>query len=94
MGKLALEADENCPECGADESKDNHVCASCRGKGSVRRPRILEVDVPPGVRDGTIMRLRRDTGVNLAGIGMIQELLDRLRAVERENQRLRAQHGL
>ena len=38
-----------------------------------------------------IMRLRRDTGVNLAGIGMILDLLDRLRALERENQWLRAQ---
>ena len=38
-----------------------------------------------------IMRLRRDTGVNLAGIGMIMDLLDRLRALERENQWLRAQ---
>jgi DNA-binding transcriptional MerR regulator len=39
----------------------------------------------------TILRLRRDTGVNLAGIGMILDLLDRLRALERENQWLRAQ---
>ena len=38
-----------------------------------------------------ILRLRRDTGVNLAGIGMILDLLERLRALERENQWLRAQ---
>jgi DNA-binding transcriptional MerR regulator len=38
-----------------------------------------------------IMRLRLDTGVNLAGIGMILDMLDRLRALERENQWLRAQ---
>ena len=38
-----------------------------------------------------IMRLRRDTGVNLAGIGMILDLLDPLRALERENQWLRAE---
>ena len=38
-----------------------------------------------------ILRLRRDPGVNLAGIGMILDLLDRLRALERENQWLRAQ---
>ncbi len=38
-----------------------------------------------------ILRLRRDTGVNLAGIGMILDLLDRLRALDRENQWLRAQ---
>ena len=38
-----------------------------------------------------ILRLRRDTGVNLAGIEMILDLLDRLRALELENQWLRAQ---
>jgi DNA-binding transcriptional MerR regulator len=38
-----------------------------------------------------IMRLRRDTGVNLAGIGMILDMLDRLHSLERENQWLRAQ---
>jgi MerR family transcriptional regulator, heat shock protein HspR len=38
-----------------------------------------------------IIRLRRDIGVNLAGIGMILDLLERLRALERENQGLRAQ---
>jgi DNA-binding transcriptional MerR regulator len=38
-----------------------------------------------------ILRLRHDTGVNLAGIDMILDLLDRLRNLERENQWLRAQ---
>ena len=47
-----------------------------------------EADIP---RLQMILRLRRDTGVNLAGIGMILDLLDRLRALERENQWLRAQ---
>jgi DNA-binding transcriptional MerR regulator len=37
-----------------------------------------------------ILRLRRDTGVNLAGIDIILDLLDRLRALDRENQWLRA----
>ena len=47
-----------------------------------------EADIP---RLQVILRLRRDTKVNLAGIGMILDLLDRLRTLERENQWLRAQ---
>lgn len=39
----------------------------------------------------TILRLRHDIGVNLAGISMILDLLERFRALERDNQRLRAQ---
>ena len=50
---------------------------------------LFGVDAVPRLQ--MIIRLRRDTGVNLAGIGMIQDLLDRLRDLERENQWLRAQ---
>ena len=52
---------------------------------------VLLFDAAAVPRLQMIMRLRRDTGVNLAGIGMILDLLDRLRALERENQWLRAQ---
>jgi DNA-binding transcriptional MerR regulator len=52
---------------------------------------VLLFDAAAVPRLQIIMRLRRDTGVNLAGIGMILDLLDRLRALERENQWLRAQ---
>jgi DnaJ-class molecular chaperone len=55
--KFSLEADEICADCGGNGSKDNKVCASCRGRGSVHRPRALEVDVPPGMRDGSVIRL-------------------------------------
>jgi len=52
---------------------------------------VLLFDAAAVPRLQIIMRLRRDTGVNLAGIGMILDMLDRLRALERENQWLRAQ---
>jgi DNA-binding transcriptional MerR regulator len=52
---------------------------------------VLLFDASAVPRLQMIMRLRRDTGVNLAGIGMILDLLDRLHACARENQWLRAQ---
>jgi DNA-binding transcriptional MerR regulator len=51
---------------------------------------MLLFDMAAVPRLQTILRLRRDIGVNLAGIGMILDLLDRLRALDRENQWLRA----
>lgn len=39
----------------------------------------------------TIVRLRRDVGANLAGIAVILDMLDRLAALRRENERLRGQ---
>ena len=52
---------------------------------------VLLFDAAAVPRLQMIMRLRRDTGVNLAGIDMILDLLDRFRALEYENRRLRAQ---
>jgi DNA-binding transcriptional MerR regulator len=51
---------------------------------------VLVFDAAAVLRLQLIMRLRRDTGVNLAGMDIILNLLDRLRALERENQWLRA----
>jgi curved DNA-binding protein len=69
--KLVLEADESCSDCGGKGSKDNKTCATCRGRGRVHRPRTLEVDVPPGVRDGSIIRLagQGEAGANGAPPG-------------------------
>ena len=52
---------------------------------------VLLFDAAAVPRLQIIMRLRHDTGVNLAGIGMILDMLDRLRTLERENRWLRAQ---
>jgi len=69
--KLALEADEICSDCGGKGSKNKKVCASCQGRGSVRRPRTLEVDVPPGVHGGSTIRLagQGEAGANGASPG-------------------------
>jgi hypothetical protein len=60
---------------------------------------LLESAGPPGqppvflaaaaLRLHAIQRIRRDIGVNLAGVGVILDLLERVRALERELERLR-----
>jgi DnaJ-class molecular chaperone len=69
--KFSLEGDAICADCGGSGSKNNNACASCRGRGSIHRPRALEVDVPPGVRDGSVIRLsgQGETGANGAPPG-------------------------
>jgi curved DNA-binding protein len=54
---LTFEASERCPECGGSGIKDNQTCPTCRGRGSIRRPKSLEVNIPAGVREGSIIRL-------------------------------------
>ena len=49
---------------------------------------LFDVSVVPRLR--IIERLRGDLGVNLAGIAVILEMTDRLRALEWENDQLRS----
>lgn len=54
---LTLEVTEPCPDCRGSGVKDGKPCPTCRGAGMVRRPKSLEVAIPPGVRDGSVIRL-------------------------------------
>jgi len=55
QGFFAIE--RTCPTCqGRGEMIDN-PCDACRGAGRVTRERSLSVNIPPGVEDGTRIRL-------------------------------------
>ena len=55
--KITLQAAEPCPDCQGNGSKDGKPCPTCRGAGIVRRPKSLDVTIPAGVRDGSVIRL-------------------------------------
>ncbi len=65
--QLTLETEVDCSDCGGIGSRNKKACETCRGSGSVRRPRTLEVDIPPGVRDGTRIRLAGQGEVGAKG---------------------------
>jgi DnaJ-class molecular chaperone len=57
---ITLQMSESCPNCRGSGSKDGKLpCPTCHGAGVVRRPKSLEVTIPPGVRDGSVIRLAR-----------------------------------
>jgi molecular chaperone DnaJ len=49
--------ERTCPRCGGAGRMVLDPCPSCRGAGQVRRERTLQVRIPPGVDDGTNIRL-------------------------------------
>jgi curved DNA-binding protein len=69
---ITLQLSETCPDCRGSGSKDGKtVCSTCRGAGAIRRPKSLEVTIPVGVRDGSVIRLagQGEPGSNGAAAG-------------------------
>ncbi len=46
-----------CPQCGGEGEVARHPCKKCRGEGRQRREHLLEIKIPPGVKDGDQLRL-------------------------------------
>ena len=63
QGFFAVE--RTCPNCQGRGQVIENPCASCSGAGRVTRDRMLSVNVPAGVEDGTRIRL---TGEGEAGL--------------------------
>jgi molecular chaperone DnaJ len=57
--------ERTCSGCRGTGKIIRHPCKSCRGSGLVQKERVLNVDVPPGVEEGTRIRL---SGEGAAGV--------------------------
>jgi molecular chaperone DnaJ len=49
--------ERTCPTCGGRGKMIRNPCKVCHGAGTVQRERTLQVAIPPGVEDGTRIRL-------------------------------------
>jgi len=54
---LSLETEQPCPSCGGNGQIQNVLCSACRGSGVVAHLERLEVKIPPGVKDGSRVRI-------------------------------------
>jgi DnaJ-class molecular chaperone len=54
---LTIYATETCSTCGGFGTKDDKTCPTCGGSGVIRRPKSLDVTIPVGVRNGSVIRL-------------------------------------
>lgn len=48
---------ETCPDCGGESRAPSRDCPECGGAGSVTGERVVNVRIPPGVEDGTRLRV-------------------------------------
>lgn len=64
---ISLQTMESCPDCRGTGTKEGKtICPICRGAGVVQRPKTLEVTIPSGARDGSVIRLagQGESGAN------------------------------
>ena len=59
--------ERTCPTCGGQGRVIRNPCRICRGAGTVQRERNLQVAIPPGVEDGTRIRLQGEGEAGGAG---------------------------
>jgi len=56
-----------CHDCGGEGEVNQNPCGRCRGEGRQRAERLLKIKIPPGVDDGSQLRLTGEGGVGLRG---------------------------
>lgn len=54
---ITLQTTEICPDCHGTGQKDRKPCPTCHGAGAATRPKSLQVNIPAGARDGSVIRL-------------------------------------
>jgi molecular chaperone DnaJ len=61
--------ERTCPACQGAGRVIENPCRPCAGQGRVRNEKNLSVNIPPGVEDGTRIRLAGEGEVGLRGAG-------------------------
>ncbi|MEI8395559.1 MAG: molecular chaperone DnaJ [Rhodospirillaceae bacterium] len=59
--------ERTCPSCHGAGRVIKDPCRQCSGTGRVRREKTLQVNIPPGVEDGTRLRLSNEGEAGLRG---------------------------
>jgi DnaJ-class molecular chaperone len=55
---FSMQMPELCPSCRGTALVNGKLCGTCHGEGTVNKQRRIEVKIPPGVRDGSRIRIR------------------------------------
>ncbi len=64
---MQLQGEEACPTCGGTGRAGRARCTVCGGAGRLLKPRRLEVKIPPGVGDGSKVRIAGQGGQGYDG---------------------------
>jgi DnaJ-class molecular chaperone len=69
--RISIQGARPCSECAGSGNLSNRICPVCRGSGRVQTPRAIDVKIPPGARNGSVVKLsgygQRGRGGGAAG---------------------------
>lgn len=65
--RFDVQAEEVCPTCGGTGLVRNAICPTCDGAGYIPRIKTIEVKIPPGVTNGSRIRVAGQGGAGEAG---------------------------
>jgi curved DNA-binding protein len=65
--RITIQAVRVCPACNGAGELNGTVCATCRGQGQVLSPKTIDVNIPPGAREGSVIKLARQGQAGLRG---------------------------
>jgi curved DNA-binding protein len=57
INRILIRSQQACSACNGVGKSRSVVCHICRGSGAVLAPRAIDVNIPPGARDGSIIRV-------------------------------------
>ncbi|HLQ33891.1 MAG TPA: DnaJ C-terminal domain-containing protein [Chloroflexota bacterium] len=64
---FSMQVPELCPTCRGTALVNGKLCSTCQGAGTVNKQRRIEVKIPPGVRDGSRIRIRGEGNPSSGG---------------------------
>jgi DnaJ-class molecular chaperone len=76
--RITMQGAAACPTCNGTGTSSGVVCSTCRGSGQVLNPKTIDVNIPPGARDGSVIKLARQ-GQQGAGGGEPGDLYIKLK---------------
>jgi len=65
--RIMMQAVRACPTCNGTGMVNGAACATCRGTGQVISPKTIDVNIPPGARAGSVIKLPRQGQPGMGG---------------------------
>ena len=57
--RITLQSTRACPNCNGTGMSSGVVCPTCRGTGQVLNPKTIDVNIPPGAREGSVIKVAK-----------------------------------